>query len=100
MVQITYQKSDGTIFKRQNKSEWVHDIGESTSMGWKVLEIEYEYNNKFYPKAEYEAIMHRKRRAYYKKKQAIEYGKKWGKSFITYFLAVATIKLLNILFGI
>lgn len=53
MLQVTYQKRNGVVFKRLRDTTPPYRVGEETSMGWKVLNIEYEYNNKLYPSYEY-----------------------------------------------
>jgi hypothetical protein len=41
---ITYQKSNGDIFYRTRKVIGSMQIGDETSMGWKVLDIHEKYN--------------------------------------------------------
>lgn len=59
MLQITYQKRNGNIIKRLRKTLLPYKIGETTSMGWKVLNIEYEYNNKYYTHSEYNRLIYK-----------------------------------------
>lgn len=47
-VMITYQKNNGEILLRPRKSAYDLKIGETTSMGWKVLDIHYLYNGNYY----------------------------------------------------
>lgn len=45
---ITYQKSNGDIFYRPSKSIYGKRVGDETSMGWKVLDINYNYGDNYY----------------------------------------------------
>lgn len=72
MLQITYQKNDGCIIQRIRKTMIPYNIGDTTSMGWKVLNIEYEYNNKFYSHYNYGMLIYKDRQKYIKKKQLKE----------------------------
>lgn len=48
---VTYQKSNGEIFIRPyNYSAFASPkrVGEETSMGWKILDIHYKYNDNYY----------------------------------------------------
>lgn len=69
MIQITYQKRNGNILYRLRKTMLPYRVGDTTSMGWKVLNIEYEYNQKFYTYYEYNKIIHKKKQKYLKRKQ-------------------------------
>lgn len=69
MIQITYKKRNGNILYRLRKTMLPYRVGDTTSMGWKVLNIEYEYNQKFYTYYEYNKIIHKKKQKYLKRKQ-------------------------------
>ena len=48
---ITYQKSNGEIFIRPyNHSVFSSrkKVGDESSMGWKILDIHYKYNDNYY----------------------------------------------------
>lgn len=45
---ITYQKRNGEIFNRIRNTYCPYRVGDTTSMGWKVLDIKYNYKNKYY----------------------------------------------------
>ena len=72
MIQITYQKENGSIFQRIRKTDLPYKIGDTTSMGWKVLNIEYGYNNKYYPSYEYYSLIHKSINRHRKKKRIKE----------------------------
>ena len=59
-----------------------YKIGETTSMGWKVLDIEYEYNNKYYPEYKYDMLIQKDKELYIRKKQMKELLLKEAKTFI------------------
>ena len=100
VMQITYQKQDGCIFQRQRNTTLPYKIGEITSMGWKVLNIEYEYKNKFYSERNYNILVSKDKQAIIKRKQTIELITKEFKTFTYYFIAVLIINLLKMLLGI
>lgn len=45
---ITYKKENGDIIFRPCKFDYGKRVGDETSMGWKVLDIHYKYNNNYY----------------------------------------------------
>ena len=100
MMQITYQKSNGCIIQRQRNTPLQYKIGDITSMGWKVLNIEYEYNNKFYPEYKYNMLMQNDKKAFIKKKQTIELCTREFKTFIYCFISILLLNLLKLMIGI
>lgn len=99
-MQITYQKQDGCIIQRQRKTMLPYKIGDTTSMGWKVLNIEFEYKNKFYSEYNYNMLIQNNRKASAKKKETLKLCTREFKTFIYYFIAVLLINLLKMLIGI
>lgn len=99
-MQITYQKNNGNIIQRYRNTSLPYKIGDITSMGWKVLNIEYLYNNKYYPEFEYYSIMHNNKQKYIKKKQLKELYMKEFKTFMYYFIAIVVINCLKFILGI
>jgi hypothetical protein len=51
-------------------------------MGWKVLDIEYEYNNKYYPEYKYDMLIQKDKELYIRKKQIKELLVKEVKTFL------------------
>lgn len=98
-MQITYQKSNGNIIQRLRKSELPYKIGDTTSMGWKVLNIEYQHNNNYYSKNEYNSLIQKDKKVSTKKKQTTELIIREFKAFIYYFIAVLLINLMIKLLG-
>ena len=45
---IIYQKPDGTKFLRSYVCTYGRKIGDETAMGWKVLNVLYEYEGNYY----------------------------------------------------
>lgn len=99
-MQITYQKRDGCIIQRLRNTMLPYKIGEITSMGWKVLNIEYLYNNKYYPEFEYYSIMHNNKQKYIKKKQLKELYMKEFKAFMYYLITIIILNCLKYMLGI
>ena len=99
MVQVTYQKKDGCIIQRLRNTMLPYKIGETTSMGWKVLDIEYEYKNKYYPEYKYNMLMQKDKQAFVKKQQTVESFVKEVKTFVYYLIAISIISFLKTMFG-
>ena len=55
-------------------------------MGWKVLNIEYEYNNKFYSEYNYNKLLNKAKQESIKKKQTIEICTREFKTFLYYLI--------------
>ena len=71
-MQITYQKQNGYVFQRFRNTLPPYEIGETTSMGWKVLNIEYEYRNKYYSQYEYNRLLYKNKQKYIRQQQIKE----------------------------
>lgn len=99
-MQITYQKKDGSVMQRFRNTILPYKIGDTTSMGWKVLNIEYEYNNKYYPEYKYNIIIQKRKKAYFKRKKTIEHCKTESKKFLYYVAAAIIVNYLIKLLGI
>lgn len=100
MQQITYQKNDGCIIQRSRKTPLPYKVGDSTSMGWKVLNIEYQYKDKYYPEYKYNMLLQKEKQGIVKRKQLKESLEKEAKTFIYYFIIMVIINFLKTLFGI
>lgn len=59
---ITYQKNNGNIIMRPRLSDYGLRIGDETSMGWKVLNIHYEFDGNYYIRNDYFKMLRRKHR--------------------------------------
>lgn len=57
---IIYQKTDGTKFIRAYNYDYGRKIGDETSMGWKVLNVLYEYEGNYYQYDKYMGIIREK----------------------------------------
>jgi hypothetical protein len=57
VTRIIYQKRNGEIFERIRNTYITYRIGDTTSMGWKVLDIQYKYKNKYYSSMEYDRVI-------------------------------------------
>lgn len=100
MLQITYQKKDGDIIQRYRNTELPYKIGDTTSMGWKVLNIEYEYNNKYYSKRDYLLLVNDNKKKTIKKKENMEICKNETKKFLYYFISIVIIYFFKILLNV
>ena len=99
MMQITYQKRNGCVFQKIRKTMLPYKIGETTSMGWKVLNIEYQYKDEFYPEYEYMMIISKEKEKYLKKQQLKELFINESKALFYYFIVVLIINLIKIILG-
>ena len=100
VIQVTYQKSDGCIIQRKRTTMVPYKIGDTTSMGWKVLNIEREYNNEFHPLYEYNTLIEKDKQKVLKRKKAKELYTEEIKRFIYSFIAVIIISFLKAFFGV
>lgn len=96
MLQITYQKRNGIVFKRLRDTTPPYRVGEETSMGWKVLKIEYEYNNKFYPSYEYYRLIDKHKQKIIKRIQLKKKCKKVLITLLNSLIGFIIINLINI----
>lgn len=99
MVQITYQKRDGCIIQRLRNTMIPYKIGETTSMGWKVLKIEYAYKDKFYPEYEYNMIISKKKQKCVRINNAKKMYMNHLINLLYYCAAVGVINLLKYILG-
>lgn len=76
---ITYQKKNGELLHRKRNS-LPGNIGDETSMGWIIQDIQYQFGNKYYNFIDYKKIS----RKYFSKTHKIRtinnYIKKYGTS--------------------
>lgn len=100
MIQITYQKRDGSIMQRYRNTPLPYNIGDETSMGWKVLNIQYEFKNNYYPHYKYCKLMKSRIERMERKRQTINACLKESKTILYYFIVVIIISYLKILLGI
>lgn len=100
IIQVTYQKRDGSIIHRIRSTALNYKIGDTTSMGWKVLNIEYRYKDEFYSLYNYNIMLHKDKQLMLKKKQIVGLFKNEIKTFLYCFLAILIINFLKILLGI
>ena len=100
MIQVTYQKNDGSTIQKIRKTMLPYEVGDTTSMGWKVLNIEYKYNDEYLPFHKYSMIIGKDKQKCIRKKHTTEVCVKEVKTFLYYFLAAIIISFFKMLFGI
>lgn len=59
MTQITYQKKNGDLIRRTISTYSPYKMGDTNSYGWKVIDIKYKYNDKFYSRRDYDNLVNR-----------------------------------------
>ena len=94
MIQITYQKNNGSIIQRYRDTVLPYRIGDTTSMGWKVLNIEYQFKDKYYPELEYNKMIYKQKRTHNKMNRVRELCTKELLNLLKCILAVLIIKYL------
>lgn len=100
MMQITYQKRDGTIMKRLRNTMLPYCVGDTTSMGWKVISIEYEYKNKYYPEYEYRNLIYQSKKRLIRKQQIKEQIMIKTKSLLYNFIMILILYYIKIKMGL
>ena len=88
------------MFQRMRETALPYKIGEETSMGWKVLNIEYEYNNEFYSEHDYYKMIQKRKDKFIKRKHIEDTLKRELKSFLYSFIVVIILYTLKTLFNI
>ena len=99
MMQITYQKNDGCIIQRTRNTMLPYKIGDTTSMGWKVLNIECKYKDQYYPLYKYSILIEKEKQQQLKKKKTIELFLNEIRTFFYCLVAVIIISFARIFFG-
>lgn len=64
IYKIIYKKANGEIIERERTTLPIQKIGEDTSMGWRILDIQYYFLHKWYSITEYNAYKKAKRLYY------------------------------------
>jgi len=100
VIQVTYQKRDGDIIHRPRNTILPYKVGDTTSMGWKVLNIEYEYKNKYYPEYEYNVLIAKNRKKVIKIRETRDRILKEFKTLLYYFIVIIMYHYIKILLGI
>lgn len=100
MIQVTYQKRNGCIMQKIRNTMLPYKIGETTSMGWKVLNIEYEYKGNYYPEYKYNMLIQKSKQRFIIKKQIKEICIREIKSLLYYFIMILILYYIRIRIGI
>ena len=70
---VTYRKNNGNIILRPRTCLYNLQIGDETSMGWKVLNIHYYYEGNYYTYLDYCKVVRGKQLKKKKDKRFIRY---------------------------
>lgn len=100
MMQITYQKRDGTVMKRLRNTMLPYSVGDTTSMGWKVINIEYEYKNKYYPEYEFRNLIYQSKKKLIRRRQIEERIMEKTKSLLYNFIMILILYYIKIRMGL
>jgi len=99
MIQVTYQKRNGDIIQRIRNTVVPYRIGETTSMGWKVINIQIKYNNKLYSQLEYHKIVQKRKSRYIRKQQIKKAFLKETRSLFYFLISVTILYFIRIRIG-
>lgn len=80
MYKIVYKKVNGDIIERIRNTMPSHAIGEYTSMGWLILDIQYFIGNNYYDYFTYKKILNKRIKKYHIIKNIKSSVKKYGSS--------------------
>lgn len=100
MIQVTYQKRNGSLIQRIRNTMVPYKIGETTSMGWKVINIEFRYDNAFYSEQDYYRIIQRNKKRHIRKQQIKKTIIKESRSLFYYFIMISILYFIRIRIGI
>lgn len=79
MIKVTYQNKKGEIIEKYRQVYTTHKIGQTTCWGWKVLDIKYSYNGKYYSMYDYDKVISKKikreEKIYFFKKKVIKFNR-------------------------
>lgn len=92
MIRITYIKKNGDIITRYSSLYPMYKIGEINGFGWKVVNIEYQYNKKYYSRVEYDKRLNN----YFKRNKVF---KKLKKNFYSMFRLIRNICVLYVVYS-
>ena len=77
MIRVTYQKKNGELVERYVTVYSPYSIGDTNGFGWKVVNKEYSYKNKYYSSFEHDKLLMK----FYKRDKFIrEFKKTFKKS--------------------
>lgn len=99
-MQITYQKRDGSIMQKLRNTTPPYEVGETTSMGWKLLSIKYEYKGEFYPEYQYQLLINRDKDKLVRKNKIKTFFKDKIKTYSYYVAIVIILYYIKIRLGI
>ena len=77
MYKIIYQKKNGQLLERIRVTLPQTGLNQETSMGWKIMDILYQYENNYYTKSDYRKLINKKIKRNQLKRNFIKYVKKY-----------------------
>ena len=89
MYKIIYKKENGEVIERVRNTLPLQAIGETTSMGWLVVDILYSYRDGYYNASEYHTLCSKQRKKNQIRRNIITFIKKYRNAaalFLTIFI--------------
>ena len=89
MYKVIYKKENGDVIERVRNTLPLQAVGETTSMGWLVVDILYSYKDGYYNASEYHSLMSKQRKINHFQRDAILFAKRYKDIAIiilTYFI--------------
>lgn len=92
MYKIIYKKENGEVIERVRNSLPLQGIGETTSMGWLVMDILYSYKDGYYNASEYHALYSKAKKRNQIKRNVMSFIKKYknvAAIFLTFYITIS-----------
>lgn len=94
MYKIIYKKENGDVIERVRNTLPDTKIGETTGMGWLVVDVLYAFKDGYYSASEYHRLVAKQRKPLHFKRRAFEFAKKYKDVAIiilTYFITKSVV---------
>lgn len=89
MYKIIYKKENGDVIERVRNTLPPQTIGETTSMGWLVVDILYAFKDGYYNASEYHSLCSKQRKRNLIQRNVIAFIKKYknvAAIFLTFYI--------------
>lgn len=90
MYKILYKKQNGELIERVRNTLPNVGIGQTTGMGWLIVDILYSYKDKYYTSSEYHTLMSKQRKINHIQRDLISFTKKYKDIAVIAFTIILT----------
>lgn len=77
MYKVIYKKENGDLIERIRNTIPDTKIGETTGMGWLVVDILYSFKNGYYNSSDYHSLMSKQRKINHFQRDILSFAKKY-----------------------